>query len=70
MGIVIFVLGAAGIYWAGRRAFYRRNAAGVEAFSSYGKAVVTQTFENLIRLVSIICVGYGIFLVVLHGFMD
>jgi hypothetical protein len=46
-GIVLALLGLGLRYWLGRRAFNRRNAAGVELFNSYESAAGNRLLEGL-----------------------
>ena len=68
LGIVLFAAGIGLRYWLGRRAFYRRNAAGVEEFSSYGAATGTHFLEGVGRLVGGLLVGAGLVLAVFGYF--
>jgi hypothetical protein len=56
--ILFFVLR----FWVGKRKFNRRNIAGVEGFSSYGKAVTTTIFENIMLFVALLCFLTGLFI--------
>ncbi|MDY3318203.1 molybdenum ABC transporter permease [Riemerella anatipestifer] len=51
-GIVILLAGIALRYWINRRRFYRRNAAGIEGFSSYEKAVIVRILEKFGKLIA------------------
>lgn len=59
-GILIVLASFAVQSWLGRRAFQRRNQAGLQTFSSYGKAVGTQAAEGLLRLLSRIVLFVGL----------
>ena len=61
IGIVMFFSGCYGVYWTGKRTFERRNEAGIQEFSSYGKAIGSQALEGLIRIISILAIGLGFF---------
>jgi hypothetical protein len=55
----MLILGIAGLVWKGRRKFYRRNAAGIEEFKSYGGALVTAWLEKTVGIVSWILIFVG-----------
>lgn len=57
--LVLLVLGGSGVFWANKRRFERRNMAGVEEFSSYGKALLTKGGEQILRLASWLLVFVG-----------
>ena len=59
MGFVFIALGLSGIFWVGRRRFYRRNMAGVEEFEGYGKAVATTVLEKLLNLICVVLTILG-----------
>ncbi|MDR2186483.1 MAG: hypothetical protein LBE62_00350 [Azonexus sp.] len=59
IGLVFFFAGCFGVYWSGKRAFERRNIAGVEEFSSYGKAVGLRAFEGLVKIISWLSIAIG-----------
>ena len=61
-GIVFFVVGCAGVYWTGRRAFERRNVAGVEEFQSYGSAIGNKFLEGVLRIASFLLIAFGFLL--------
>ncbi|MDV3805245.1 molybdenum ABC transporter permease [Elizabethkingia anophelis] len=46
-GIFVIVVAVVLIYWINRRRFYRRNAAGVEMFSGYTKAISVRFLERV-----------------------
>lgn len=50
--IVLLAIGGYGLFWTNKRRFERRNVAGIEEFSSYGKAVATRGGEKIVRLAS------------------
>ncbi len=50
--VVLLAIGGYGIFWTNKRRFERRNVAGIEEFSSYGKAVATRGGETIVRLAS------------------
>ena len=52
---IFCIVGYIGIHlYVGRRRFYRTNAAGVEEFESYGRAVRSQLFEALLTLLNLV----------------
>lgn len=59
VSIILLVLGGYGIYWTNKRRFERRNMAGVEEFSSYGKSVATKGGEQILRLGSWLLIVFG-----------
>lgn len=64
MGFVVFGLAfiAGGIWaamWAGRRAFARTNAAGVQEFKSYGSAVKSTAAEGLAKTAAVLSILFG-----------
>lgn len=50
-GLVLLAVGVAGSLWVERRRFYRRNAAGLQVFRSFGASLTTGAFEGLMLLV-------------------
>jgi len=60
--IIIIVLGIILRYWINRRRFYRRNAFGTQAFSSYKKAKLTSVFEGLLIFLGTALIIAGIIL--------
>lgn len=60
IGSIMLIIGWIIRYRIGRRRFNRRNFAGVEVFSSYGKATVTRGFETFMRFLGGIFVFLGI----------
>jgi len=61
-GIVFILLSIYLKFWRGRRKFNRRNPVGRETFSSYKKAVLVSSFEDLIKTLSTILMVLGIIL--------
>ena len=51
-----------------RRAFYRRNEAGVEEFSSYSATIISFIYEKLLLLIAAAFAVPGVLLVAMHGF--
>ena len=41
-------------FWLDRRAFYRRNEAGIETFSGYRSAALTGLWEGVVKLVGVL----------------
>lgn len=60
VGILMVIVGAVLHFWLGNRAFRRRNQAGLETFSSYGKAVGTRAAERVILIVSRLLIFVGL----------
>lgn len=50
MGLVFLAIGVAIIFWTNKRAFKRRNMAGVQEFSSYGHSLLIRTLERFGRI--------------------
>lgn len=63
VGIIFLIGGAFGLYWTGKRAFYRRNSAGIQEFSSYTGALVTNALEGIIRIGSLIGIVLGVMMI-------
>lgn len=59
-GIIILLVGIALRYWINRRRFYRRNAAGIEGFSSYEKAVIVRILEKFGKLIAWVFILFGL----------
>lgn len=54
------IVGYVGIhFYIGRRRFYRTNAAGVEEFESYARAVKSQLFEAFLALLNLVFLLVG-----------
>jgi hypothetical protein len=64
---VMAVLGLAGLLFVNRRAFYRRNVAGLEEFDGYSRMLLTRFVERVIRIVSWLCLLGGISAVLILG---
>ncbi|WP_217430968.1 hypothetical protein [Sphingomonas bacterium] len=64
---MLIAAGVAGLLWCNKRAFDRRNAAGVQEFRSYGHSLGVRTLERLARLGGLILIlgGFGRFVMVL-----
>jgi hypothetical protein len=55
------IVGYVGIHlYLGRRRFYRTNAAGVEEFVSYARAVMSQLFEAFLTLLTLVFLLAGV----------
>jgi hypothetical protein len=63
VGIIFFIGGAFGLYWTGKRAFYRRNSAGIQEFNSYSEALVTNALESIVRIGSLIGIVLGVMMI-------
>jgi hypothetical protein len=63
-GILLALLGLGLRYWVNRRAFNRRNAAGVELFNSYEAATGNRLLEGLGRKIGGVLLFVGILLAV------
>jgi hypothetical protein len=59
--LILIIAGLFIRHWINRRAFYRRNAAGVEEFSSYSNATLTRFAERVGKLIGFILIVVGIF---------
>ena len=58
---IFCIVGYVGIHlYLGRRRFYRTNPAGVEEFESYGRAVLSQLFEALLTLLTLVFLLGGV----------
>jgi len=66
-GILIVLAGLMLRYWMNRRRFNRRNVAGVQVFSSYEKRVVLTFGERLLKLLGLVFILFGIY-VILAGY--
>lgn len=65
VGIVMLALGGVGLFFVGRREFYRRNVAGVEEFKGYGAAVTTRFVERVVRIACRLLVIFGVLILVM-----
>ena len=63
VGIIFFIGGAFDLYWTGKRAFYRRNSAGIQEFNSYSEALVTNALESIVRIGSLIGIVLGVMMI-------
>ena len=66
-GILVFVLGFGLRYFINRRAFNRRNAAGVEIFNSYESATGNRFIEGIGRILGLLIMLGGLF-IILKGY--
>ncbi len=62
VGLVFVAVGIWAAVWAGRRAFERTNAAGVQEFKSYGSAVKSTAVEGLAKTAAVLAILFGAFL--------
>jgi len=62
MGIVLLLLGILIQYQIRKRKFNRRTSGGSEAFSSYGNSILTRFMEGIFRLISILMILLGIYM--------
>ena len=58
--IILFFLGCFGVFWIRKRAFDRRNIAGVEEFKSYGTSLLTRVLEKIAYLCSWLFIISGV----------
>lgn len=63
-GILLAILGLGLRYWLNRRAFNRRNAAGVELFNSYEAAAGSKLLEGLGRKIGGVLLFVGVLLAI------
>jgi cbb3-type cytochrome oxidase subunit 3 len=63
VGFIFFIGGAFGLYWTGKRAFYRRNSAGIQEFNSYSGALVTNALESIVRIGSLTGIVLGVMMI-------
>ncbi|MCC8423558.1 hypothetical protein [Mucilaginibacter sp. UR6-11] len=64
IGICLFIR-----YHIGRRRFNRRGTAGLQSYSSYGKAMATTFLERLILFIGNLCGLAGLCLLAIAGFI-
>ena len=61
-GAVLALIAGVGLrLWVNRRAFYRRNEAGVEEFKSYSAKLSSNFIEGAVGIVSILLLLFGAF---------
>lgn len=66
MGIFLLVTGIPLHYRINRRRFNRRNAAGLEGFTTYEQATATKLIEGSGRLISYILIITGLLSLLIH----
>eukprot|EP01132_Coremiostelium_polycephalum_P018474 gene18474-22021_t len=59
-GFIVLFIGAALLYWIGRRRFNRRNKYGVSQYHSYEHKTVLAVWENIVKLAGQILVLAGL----------
>jgi hypothetical protein len=64
--LVLVAIGVAGLLIVGRRAFYRRNAAGVEEHNGFASMLATRAVEKVIRVISSFCLFAGGVVLLIH----
>eukprot|EP01133_Synstelium_polycarpum_P017042 gene17042-20302_t len=64
-GFIVLFIGAALLYWIGRRRFNRRNKYGVSQYHSYEHKTVLAVWENIVKLAGQILVLAGLLLTIL-----
>lgn len=67
-GLILLVIGLFIRYQIGKRRFNRRGMAGLQQFSSYGRAVLTTLLERLILFIGNLCLLAGMLLLAVAGF--
>lgn len=65
-GVILLLIGLALRFFVGRRRFNRRGVGGLQQYSTYGKALVTTTFESILQLMGLLMILGGIFLCLLY----
>ena len=68
LGSIIALIGFGLRYFLNRRAFNRRNMAGLQEFSSFESATATRFVEGIGRLISLVFIIAGL-LILLVGYM-
>lgn len=63
-GIVLIGIGVSAAYWLEGKKFARRNAAGIEEFSSYGASLKIRAKEGAAGILAGIVLVIGIFMAV------
>jgi uncharacterized membrane protein len=66
MGIFLLLIGAALRYWINRRRFNRRNAAGLEGFSTYEHATAIKFVEGIGKLISYALIIIGLLFLLMY----
>lgn len=59
-GVLLMLTGYLVGLYVRRRAFYRRNEAGVEEFNSFGKSIVSGLFEGALKVISVALLLFGV----------
>lgn len=59
--VLALIAGIALRMWVSRRAFYRRNEAGVEEFKSYSAKLGTNAIEGVVSIISVLLLLFGVF---------
>jgi len=70
--LMALILMGAGLfirYHIGRRRFNRRGVAGLQHFSTYGKAVIITAIEKLFSLMAYLCLLAGLILLIAEAFI-
>lgn len=65
VGCAFVVIGWLLNHYVNRRKFYRRNAAGVEEFATYGRSVMIRFCESTAVLGSVVLFAFGILFIVM-----
>lgn len=60
IGVLMLVLGIAGLSFVNRNKFYRRTLLSVEAFAGYGKMMTARSRENRIETASRLLIVFGL----------
>jgi len=63
VGLFLLSAGAGTRYYLALRRFQRRTPTGLEWFSSYGKAVMIQFCEAIVRFAAAVCILAGALLI-------
>ncbi|MBS0383089.1 MAG: molybdenum ABC transporter permease [Proteobacteria bacterium] len=59
-GVLLMLAGYLVGLYVRRRAFYRRNEAGVEEFDSFGKSIASGLFEGVLKILSVALIFFGV----------
>lgn len=59
-GVLLMLAGYLVSLYVRRRAFYRRNDAGVEEFGGFGKSVISGLFEGLLKIIAVALMFFGV----------
>lgn len=63
LGIIPLVIGIGLVYWISCRKFYRRNAVGVEGFSSFEASVLIRFIERIGKWVAYALIIIGVLVI-------